>query len=225
MLIDPAPYIEHTNLNQDIKQSDVERLLEEAIDFNFKGICIPPFWVKKARRDLGSESEVSLVTVVGFPLGYSMTETKLKECEMALKDGADEIDLVWNVSSFKSEMIWPKIEIVKMAKICHEASKMLKVIIETSLLNNDELEQACKICVDAGADFVKTSTGFNGNKAELNKVKLMRDIIPDQVGIKASGGIRDYNQFTEFINAGAERIGTSNGVGIQKEYLELIKGK
>jgi deoxyribose-phosphate aldolase len=221
-MIHPAQYIEHTNLKPDLTHKDVEKLIEEAKENQFKGICIPPFWVKKVRRDLGSNSDISLVTVVGFPLGYNMTETKMKETEMAISDGANEIDLVWNISAFKSEMIWPKIEIVKIASICHEANVLLKVIVETSFLSEAEIIKACKICTDAGADFVKSSTGFSSSGAVVSDIKLMRENLPSQVGIKASAGIKSYEDLKLMINAGAERIGTSSGLKIIQEYNSML---
>ena len=139
----------------------------------------------------------------------------MAEAELAIKDGADEIDLVWSLSAFKSEMIWPKIEVAKMAKLCHEAGRVLKVIIETPLLNDEEIAEASKICADAGADFVKTATGFNG-PAEPRHVEIMRASVPSSVGIKASAGIKTLEQMEAMINAGASRIGASSGVEIMK---------
>ncbi|WNB17444.1 deoxyribose-phosphate aldolase [Marivirga arenosa] len=209
-------YIEHTNLSTTITSSDIEMLLQEAIDYNIYGICVPPFWVKKAKRDIG-KSDIQLVTVIGFPLGYQMSQTKEAEALQAIKDGADELDLVLNISAFKSEMMWPKIEVAKIGKLAHEHGKLLKVIIETAYLNNEEIVEACKLCADAGADFVKTSTGFASSGAKVEDVKLMRSVLPDHVGIKASGGIKTYDQAIELIDAGAERIGTSSGPAICKK--------
>lgn len=206
-------YIEHTNLKATITSSDIELLLSEAKEYNIFGICIPPFWVKKAKRDIG-KSEIQLVTVIGFPLGYQMSQTKEAEALQAIKDGVDELDLVLNISALKSEMMWPKIEVAKMGKLAHENGKILKVIIETAYLTEQEIINACKICADAGADFVKTSTGFAPEGAKLEDVKLMRSVLPDHVGIKASGGIKTYEQALQLIEAGAERIGTSSGPAI-----------
>jgi deoxyribose-phosphate aldolase len=203
-------YIEHTNLKPTLTSNDVDLLLKEAKENNLFGICIPPFWVNKAKRDI-VKSGVKLITVIGFPLGYQMSQTKEAEINQAIKDGADELDLVLNLSSFKSEMMWPKIEVAKFGKIAHENDKILKVIIETAYLSKEEIIQACKICADAGADFVKTSTGFAPSGANVEDVKLMRSVLPDHVGIKASGGIKTYEQAVALIEAGAERIGTSSG--------------
>ncbi len=208
-----AQRIEHTNLSPMLTLADVDRLVEEAVQHNFFGICVPPFWVKRARREIGSRP-VTLVTVAGFPLGYHMTETKLDEIQRAIDNGADEVDIVWNISSFKTGLPWTKIEIAKCAKLLHENQKILKVIIETAYLSDEEIVQACKLCADAGADFVKTSTGFAPAGAKVEHIRLMRKNLPPQVGIKASGGIRTRLQAEEMITAGADRLGTSSGIAI-----------
>jgi deoxyribose-phosphate aldolase len=208
-----AQRIEHTNLSPMLTIADVDRLVEEAVQHNFFGICVPPFWVKRARREIGSRP-VTLVTVAGFPLGYHMTETKLDEIQRAIDNGADEVDIVWNISSFKTGLPWTKIEIAKCAKLLHENQKILKVIIETAYLSDEEIVQACKLCADAGADFVKTSTGFAPAGAKVEHIRLMRKNLPPQVGIKASGGIRTRLQAEEMITAGADRLGTSSGIAI-----------
>jgi deoxyribose-phosphate aldolase len=206
-------YIEHTNLKPTITHHDVEQLVSEAIEHNLLGVCVPPFWVKKAKRDIG-EADIQLVTVIGFPLGYQMTEAKLTEMQKAIDDGADELDMVINISALKSQMNWPKIEIAKCSKLAHEHYKLLKVIIETSYLTEQELELACRWCADAGVDFVKTSTGFAPEGAKSDDIMKMRSILPSSVGIKASGGIQTYEQAVALIKAGADRIGTSSGVSI-----------
>ncbi|MEQ8364758.1 MAG: deoxyribose-phosphate aldolase [Cyclobacteriaceae bacterium] len=211
-----ASVIEHTNLTPTITIKDIDRLAEEAITFNMFGICVPPFWVKRAKRELGNKN-ISLISVVGFPFGYQMTETKLDEALRALDNGADEIDWVWNISSFKSGLPWTKIELAKASKSIHDQQKILKVIIETSYLSDEELVEACKICNDAGADFVKTSTGFAKQGATIERVQLMRKSLPATVGIKASGGIKTLAQAKQLLDAGAERIGTSSGVSIVNE--------
>ncbi len=187
--------------------------MEEAKQFQFLGVCVPPFWVKRAQREIGKE-KILLVTVVGFPLGYSMTETKLDEIKRAIDNGADEVDVVWNLSSFKTGMPWTKIEIGKCSKLTHDHHKILKVIIETAYLTADEIVVACKMCADAGADFVKTSTGFAPAGARTDDILLMRKSLPTHIGIKASGGIKTKEQTIALLNAGADRIGTSSGVNI-----------
>ena len=209
-------FIEHTNLKPTLDAYAIDRLVTEAIEHSFAGVCVPPFWVKKARRELGT-SEVQLVTVAGFPLGYHMTETKLEEISVALRDGADEIDLVMNVSAMKAQMPWVKIEFAKCASLVHEHERLLKVIIETAYLTEKELALACRWCADAGVDFVKTSTGFSPEGAKADDVRKMRELLPSNVGIKASGGIKTYEQAVELIKAGADRLGTSSGIEIIKQ--------
>lgn len=209
-------YIEHTNLSPTLTIKDIDKLVEEAKQFQFLGVCVPPFWVKRAQREIGKE-KILLVTVAGFPLGYSMTETKLDEIKRAIDNGADEVDVVWNVTSFKTGIPWTKIEIAKCNKLTHDLQKILKVIIETAYLSDQEIMEACKLCADAGVDFVKTSTGFAPAGAKVEHIELMRKSLPPQVGIKASGGIKTKEQTLALIHAGADRIGTSSGVKIVAE--------
>ncbi|NOS55167.1 MAG: deoxyribose-phosphate aldolase [Cyclobacteriaceae bacterium] len=208
-----ARYIEHTNLSPTLTIKDIDKLVAEAKQYQFLGVCVPPFWVKRAKREIG-DSKILLITVAGFPLGYSMTETKLEEIKNAIDNGADEVDVVWNISSFKSGNPWTKIEIAKCSKLVHGYQKALKVIIETAYLSDDEIVEACKICVDAGADFVKTSTGFAPSGAKLEHIQLMKRSVPGGVGIKASGGIKTKEQAIQLIEAGADRLGTSSGIAI-----------
>lgn len=211
-------YIEHTNLNSDLKNSDVDKLIEEAIEHSFVGVCLPPFWVKRAHRELESSS-IKLVTVVGFPLGYQMTESKLKECEVAIDHGVDEIDLVMNISALKSNMPWAKIELAKCSALLHQSNVVMKVIIETALLTEEEIVNASKISVDAGADFVKTSTGFSSAGAKTTHIRLIKSVVPAHVQVKASGGIKTYQEALSMIEAGASRIGTSSGVAIVSSLI------
>lgn len=206
-------YIEQTVLKPTCSSSDIDKLVQEAKKYNFLGICVPPFWVKKAKREIGT-SPTRLVTVVGFPLGYQMTEAKITETECAIKDGADEIDMVLNISAWKSAMNWPKIEVARLSKLCHDHERMLKVIIETAYLSDEEVAEVAKMCADAGADFVKTSTGFANAGAMEAHIALIRKSIPAQVGVKASGGIKTKEQAIAMIKAGADRIGTSSGIEI-----------
>lgn len=210
-MIDLARYIEHTNLSPVLTIRQIDELVEEARIHRFLGVCVPPFWVKRAQREIGT-SEILLVTVAGFPLGYQMTESKLDEIKRAIDNGADEIDVVWNISSFKTGIPWTKIDLAKCSKLAHDNQKLLKVIIETAYLSDDEIAEACKLCADAGADFVKTSTGFAPAGAKVEHVRLMRASIPATVGIKASGGIKTKEQALALIEAGADRLGTSSGV-------------
>ncbi len=208
-----AEYIEHTNLSPTLTIRSIDQLVDEAKQYGFLGVCVPPFWVKRAQREIGKE-KILLVTVAGFPLGYSMTETKLDEIKRAIDNGADEIDVVLNISSFKTGIPWTKIEIAKCSKLTHDHQKVLKVILETAYLSNEEIVEACKLCADAGADFVKTSTGFASVGARVDHIKLMRNSVPPQVGIKASGGIKTIDLALQLIEAGADRLGTSAGVSL-----------
>ncbi len=211
-------FIEHTNLKPTITGKDVDKLVAEAKEHSLLGVCVPPFWVKRAAREIG-KADMQLVTVVGFPLGYQMTEAKEEETRLAIRDGADEIDVVMNISAFKEGMMWFKIELVKLSKMIHESERLMKVILETAYLDDAEIIKAANIAKDAGVDFVKTSTGFAHAGAQVNHIKLMRENLPSQVGIKASGGIKTLEDATALIKAGADRIGTSSGVDIVKAAL------
>lgn len=213
-----AALIEHTNLNPTLTIQDIDKLVDEARQYNFLGVCVPPFWVKRAQREIAKD-KILLVSVAGFPLGYNMTETKLDEIRRAFDNGADEVDVVWNVTSFKTGIPWTKIEVAKCSKLAHDQQKLLKVIIETAYLNDEEIISACKICADAGVDFVKTSTGFAPEGAKEKHVRLMREHLPATVGIKASGGIKTYEKAIAMIEAGASRIGTSSGIAIIQQQI------
>lgn len=215
-------YIEHTNLHPTVTENQIDLLVQEAKENGFFGICVPPFWVKRAAREL-LNSDVQLVTVIGFPLGYQMTEVKLKEIELAIENGANELDLVMNISSFKTGLPWTKIELAKCSKVAHEADCILKVIIETAYLSDEEIIRASALCAEAGVDFVKTSTGFASSGAKLEHIHLMRKSLPSNVGIKASGGIKTLADAEAMISAGADRIGTSSGVAMMKEWHEISK--
>ncbi|MEL6556796.1 MAG: deoxyribose-phosphate aldolase [Bacteroidota bacterium] len=202
-------HIEYTNLRPDVSHRDIDQLIRVAIEKGFYGVCVPPFWVKRAKREIGSNN-LQLVTVAGYPIGYQMTEAKEAEIRSAIDMGANEIDLVLNVSALKSEMSWVKIEFARCAKLAHESERILKVILETSLLTTEEIKTATKWAVDAGVDYIKTSTGFIGQGATVENIKLIKSLIPDSVGIKASGGIKTKEQAETLIAAGADKIGTSS---------------
>lgn len=199
---------------------DVERLLDDAIAEQFIGICVPSFWVKKVKRELKDE-DIQVVTVIGFPFGFEDTATKIAQTEEAIKHGADELDLVWSQTAFHSGMNWPKIEIAQIAKICHSEERSLKVIIETAYLSPEQIREACLICQDAGADFVKTSTGYAPSGAKVEDIRLMREALSSCVGIKASGGIKSLDYALELIDAGADRIGTSSAKAIMEAHRAL----
>ncbi len=208
-------YIEHTLLKQDATKSELVKLLDEAREYNFLGVCVNPVNVAFAHNYL-KETDVKIVTVIGFPLGQSTTESKVLETIDAVKNGADEIDMVINSGKLKDgefEYIINDISSVKAA--CQ--GKALKVILETDLLSSEEIKTASELCVKGGADFVKTSTGFvkNGVGAKVEDVKLMYETVKDAgLGVKASGGVRDKEAALAMIEAGATRIGTSSGVKI-----------
>ena len=213
-------YIEHTNLKPTLTDKDVDQLVADAIKHQFVGVCVPPFWVKRASREL-AEHDIQLVTVIGFPLGYQMTDSKLVEIEKAIDDGADELDIVMNVSAFKSGMSWVKIELAKCANLIHQSGCMMKVILETTYLSDEEIIVATKLCSEAGTDFVKTSTGFAPTGVKVSHIELMRKYAPSNVGIKASGGIKDLTTLKAMVAAGADRIGTSSGISIMNEEAKV----
>ncbi len=211
--MDLAKYIEHTLLKQNATQEELINLFEEAKKYHFKGVCINGVNVKLAKEYLRN-TDIKIVTVVGFPLGACKSEVKAFEASKAILDGADEIDMVINVQSIKDknfEFTQKDIETVK-----HACGKIpLKVIIETDLLTKEEIVKACEIIIKSKADFAKTSTGFvkNGIGAKPEDIELMYDVLKDSgVKIKASGGIKTREQAITLINKGAERLGTSSGV-------------
>lgn len=208
-------HIEHTLLKQDAKLEDFIKLFNEAKEHQFLGVCINPAYVKLAKEHL-KDSDVKVVTVIGFPLGASRSDVKAFETSKAVEDGADEIDMVINVTAIKNKdynFVVNDIKAVKAA--CQD--KPLKVILETDLLEKDEIKKACELCIEAKADFVKTSTGFvkGGVGAKAEDVKLMYETVsPYGLKVKASGGIRDKEAALKMLEAGAERLGTSSGVKI-----------
>lgn len=208
-------HIEHTLLKQDAKLEDFIKLFNEAKAHKFLGVCINPAYVKLAKENL-KDNDVKVVTVIGFPLGANRSDVKAFEASKAVEDGADEIDMVINVTAIKNkdyDFVVNDIKAVKAA--CKD--KPLKVILETDLLEKDEIKKACELCVEAKADLVKTSTGFvkGGVGAKAEDVKLMYETVsPYGLKIKASGGIRDKETAIKMIEAGAERLGTSSGVKI-----------
>ncbi len=206
-------HIEHTLLKQDAKLEDFIKLFAEANEHKFLGVCINPAYVKLAKEHLTGSK---VVTVVGFPLGANRSDVKAFETSRAVEDGADEIDMVINVTALKNKDYDYVVNDIKAVKeACND--KPLKVILETDLLEKDEIKKACELCIEAKADFVKTSTGFvkNGVGAKAEDVKLMFDTVsPYGLKVKASGGIRDKEAAIKMLEAGAERLGTSSGVKI-----------
>ena len=208
-------YVEHTLLKQDCTKDDLIKLFNEAKEHKFLGVCVNPAYVSLAKENLAG-SDVKIVTVVGFPLGASKSEVTAFEAKTAIEDGADEIDMVMNVSAMKSKDYDYIVRDIKMVKeACGKTN--LKVILETDLLTKEEIAKACELCVEAGADLVKTSTGFvkGGVGAKPEDVKIMHDIVaPHGMEVKASGGVRSKEDAIAVIEAGVTRIGTSSGIKI-----------
>ena len=212
-----AKYIDHTLLKPTATEMDFRKLCEEIYQNSFYSACVPPYYVSFV-KELLEFSDAKICTVIGFPLGFQTTEVKIAEAQNALDDGANELDIVMNISAFKS-MAYETVkqEIKTLAELAHTRNALIKVIIETAYLDNFDIRIACEICEEAGADFIKTSTGFANKGADLEQVKLIREVLPSSVQIKASGGIQTYEQAIAFIEAGATRLGTSSGVAIVSE--------
>lgn len=214
--MDYAKYIDHTLLKACASQLEIDKLLEEAKELHFKSVCVNPYYVAKAKQFL-RDTDVLVCTVIGFPLGQNTLDVKVFETEDAILNGADEIDMVINVAALKDcldDYVLDEIMAVKDA--C--GPRTLKVILETCYLTDEEIVRASKICKEAGADFVKTSTGFGTGGATEKAVKLMRETVGKDMGVKASGGVRTKEDMDKMIKAGANRIGASAGVKIMEEY-------
>lgn len=207
-------YIDHTILKPTCLVSDIEKLCAEAKQYDFAAVCVPPHFVKLAKEKLVGTT-VQVATVIGFPFGYSATEAKIAEIILAMVDGADELDVVANISAIKNGD-WSAIadEINHIMPIIRSKGKVVKIIIESGVLTDDEIIKCCDIYGIAGIDYLKTSTGYAEKGASVEAVKLFRKHLPDQIQIKASGGIRDYATAQLMIAAGATRIGCSAGVAI-----------
>ena len=208
-------YIEHTLLKQDATMADLHKTFEEAKEHDFLGVCVNPCYVSEAKKCL-KDTDVKVVTVIGFPLGANTTETKIFETINAVRDGADEIDMVINVTKVKDKQTDYLVDEIRQIKAACQGHN-LKVIIETDLLAKEEIVYACECAVNGGADFVKTSTGFvkGGVGAKAEDVELMyKTVSPAGLKVKASGGIRDKQTALDMIKAGAVRLGTSSGVKI-----------
>ena len=207
-------FIDHTLLKANASKEEIDKLIEEAKSYDFMSVCVNPTWVSYAHQAL-KDSDVKVCTVIGFPLGANHSDTKAYETKLALEQGADEVDMVINIGALKSgnlELVEQDIRAVVEAS----GSALTKVIIETCLLTDPEKVLACQLAQKAGADFVKTSTGFSTGGATVEDVALMRRTVGDQMGVKASGGARSYEDAIAFIEAGASRIGASSGVAIMK---------
>ncbi|GAA5344544.1 deoxyribose-phosphate aldolase [Planifilum fimeticola] len=213
-----ASIIDHTLLKPEATASDIDRLCQEALESEFAAVCVNPWWVSRAAERL-KESDVQVCTVVGFPLGATTTEVKAAETKRAVADGASEIDMVMNIGAFKSGDRQGVEEDIR-AVVRAAGGRTVKVILETGLLDEGEIRLACELAKAAGAHFVKTSTGFGPGGATVEAVRIMREAVGPEMGVKASGGIRSLAAAKKMISAGANRIGTSSGVAILGELGE-----
>lgn len=212
---DIAPLIDHTLLKPDATLHAIELLCREAIEYAFASVCVNPYWVPTCEQLLRG-SGVVVCTVAAFPLGASVSAVKVAEAERAIGDGAREIDMVMNVGALKSQQLSVVADDIEaVVSVCRRRRVLCKVILETTLLSGDETITACVIAQACGADYVKTSTGFAGG-ATVDDVTLMRAVVGDAMGVKASGGIRDRRAVSDLVAAGASRIGTSSGVWIMR---------
>ncbi len=218
-----AKYIDHTILKPDATWNKVENVIVEALKYGFRGICIPPTWIKKAREKLGDNNDIKLSTVVGFPLGYTPIEVKVSEIERYISDGVDELDIVVNISRFKTgDIQYVEKEISSILEAASD--KLVKLIIGTDYLSKDEIRSISSLAVELGIPIIKTNTGFGIRGATLEDVEVIQEAINGKALIKAAGGIRTALDALRFIKAGAMIIGTSSGVKIIEEFnSELLK--
>lgn len=211
-----ASFIDHTLLKPEAGEADILKVCAEAAEYRFKSVCVNPVWVKTAKTALKG-SGVLTCSVVGFPLGATPTDVKTFEARGAVLDGADEVDMVINIAAARAGDKGALVEdITSVAEAVHASGAILKVIIETALLDDAQKVLACEAAVEAGADFVKTSTGFNGGGATAEDIALMRRTVGPDLGVKASGGVRSLADAQAMIAAGATRIGASSGIAIVK---------
>ena len=206
-------HIDHTQLKAFAKWEDIEKLCDEAVEYQTASVCIPPAYIKRVHDKY--QDKINICTVVGFPLGYSVTSAKFAEVEQALKDGCNEIDMVVNISDVKNGD-YDKVEeeIRTLKKAC--GNHILKVIIETCYLTEDEKIAMCKAVTNAGADYIKTSTGFGTGGATIEDIRLYKEHIGPNVKMKAAGGVKSKDDLIMFLEAGCDRIGTSSAVGLLK---------
>ncbi|WP_373897877.1 deoxyribose-phosphate aldolase [Haloimpatiens sp. FM7315] len=212
-------YIDHTVLKPETTEKDVIKVCEEAKKYSFASVCVNPYYASLVNKELKG-SDVKTCVVIGFPLGANTKEVKAFETTKAIEDGAQEVDMVINIGALKDEKQDVVLDDIKAVVEAAKGKALVKVIIETCLLTEEEKVRACEISKEAGADFVKTSTGFSTGGATKEDVALMRKVVGDKLGVKASGGIRDYKKTVDMINAGASRIGASAGIKI----VEQAKG-
>lgn len=207
-------YIDHTLLKPDCSKTQIQQLCAEAVQQQFKAVCVPPYFVRDALHWLEG-TPVRLATVIGFPFGYSTTPAKVEEMKRAIDEGAQEFDVVINICAVKdANWAYVRNDIDSITRAAHLRGCIVKVILETALLTEAEIVRLCKICAEVESDFVKTSSGFHGDTASPQTIKLLRSLLPSSIRIKASGGIRTAQQAQDLIKAGADRIGTSAGLSL-----------
>lgn len=219
-----AKYIDHTNLKAEATKADIQKTCEEAAKYNTASVCVNSYWIPFVAEQLKGTT-VNPIAVVGFPLGAMSTNAKVYEANDAIDAGAEEIDMVINIGELRggnTEVVLADIK--ALSKAVHAKNKLLKVIIETVLLNKDEIKLASKLTVEGEADFVKTSTGFSTSGAKLEDVKIMRETVGPDFGVKASGGVHSYEEAIEMIEAGATRLGVSATVAILTGSKDTSKG-
>ncbi len=221
-----ATYIDHTFLRAEATEEDIRKLCREAQNYNFAAVCVNPIYVRLAKQILNNTT-IKVCSVAGFPLGAHLTEIKAREANKAIEDGADEIDMVIQIGALKSGNNEKVLDDIKrVTEVCHHGNAICKVIIETAFLTDEEKVRACQIAIKAGADFVKTSTGFSSKGASVEDVLLMKKaVVGCEVKVKASGGIRSYADALRMIEAGASRIGTSAGVKIVEEAATVVNSR
>ena len=209
-----AHFIDHTILKQTTGLKDISKVCEEASEYSFAAVCVPPVYVQAAAKQL-QDTDVKVATVLGFPFGYHAIETKATEARQAVSDGADELDMVMNLAAFKNaDYSYIENEVMALLEITRKNGLLLKVIIESGVLSNEEIMKCCEIYKAFDVDFLKTSTGYAEKGASVEAVKLMRKHLPPHIQIKASGGIRTFEFARELVEAGATRIGCSASVAI-----------
>lgn len=212
--------IDHTLLKPTTEQKDVENLIAEAKEYNFFSVVVNPYWVAFAKQQL-KDTDIAVVTVIGFPLGANTPTTKAFEASEAIKNGADEVDTVINIGALKNADYQTVLEDIQGVVLAARGTALVKVIIETSYLTDFEIVKACELAKEAGADFVKTSTGFSDNGATVADIALMRKTVGADMGVKASGGVNTLETANAMIAAGATRIGTSSGVKFfSEDYVD-----
>jgi deoxyribose-phosphate aldolase len=212
-----ASFIDHTILKPTCLIADVEKVCNEAVEYGFAAVCIPPPFVKRCSSIL-APTNIKVATVVGFPFGYSAIEAKVAETVLALVDGADELDMVINLIAVKNgDWNFLRREIQPIMEIIRQKNKLIKVIIESGVLTNEEIIHCCELYSKAGVDFMKTSTGYTEKGASVEAVQLMKQHLPSSIRIKASGGIRTYSFAKQLVDAGASRLGCSSSVAIVEQ--------